>query len=77
MKKKIAYHWLWVCRRRFAILTKKNFKNLDINILTKQKKIGFKVIKNIRDIKELNPDFIIISSPTNFHFYHLQLVNRF
>ena len=77
MKKKLLIIGYGSAGRRFAILTKKNFKNLDINILTKQKEIGFNVIKNIKNIKELNPDFIIISSPTNFHFHHLQLVNRF
>ena len=77
MKKKLLIIGYGSAGRRFAILTKKNFKNLNINILTKQKEIGFNVIKNIKNIKELNPDFIIISSPTNFHFHHLQLVNRF
>lgn len=77
MRKKLLIIGYGSAGRKFAIITRKYFKNLDINILTKQKKIGFKVVKSIKNIKELNPDFIIISSPTNFHFHHLQLVNKF
>ena len=77
MKRKLLIIGYGSAGRRFANITKKNFKNLDINILTKQKKIDFKVIKSIQSIKKLNPDYIIISSPTKFHFHHLQLVNKF
>ena len=77
MRKKLLIIGYGSAGRRFATITKKYFKNLDIYILTKQKKINFKVIKSIKNIKELNPDFIIISSPTNFHFHHLQSVNKF
>ena len=63
--------------RRFANIAKKNYKNLEIIILTKQKKIGFTSITNIKDLKHLKPDFVIIASPTKFHFYHLSLVNKY
>ena len=77
MKKKLLIIGFGSSGRRFANIARKNFKNLDINILTKQKKIGFKIVKNIESIKKLNPDYIIISSPTKFHFHHLLLVNKF
>ena len=77
MRRKLLIIGYGSAGRRFATIAKKNFKNLDINILTKQKKIDFKVIKSIQSIKKLNPDYIIISSPTKFHFHHLQLVNKF
>ena len=77
MRKKLLIIGYGSAGRKFAIITRKYFKNLDIIILTKQKKTVFKVIKSIKDIKELNPDYIIISSPTKFHLYHLQVVNKF
>ena len=77
MKKKLLIIGFGSSGRRFANIARKNFKNLNINILTKQKKIGFKIVKNIESIKKLNPDYIIISSPTKFHFHHLLLVNKF
>ena len=77
MRRKLLIIGYGSAGRRFATIAKKNFKNLDINILTKQKKINFKVIESIESIKKLNPDYIIISSPTKFHFHHLQLVNKY
>ena len=77
MRRKLLIIGFGSAGRRFAIIAKKNFKNLDINILTKQKNIGFKVIESTESIKKLNPDYIIISSPTKFHFHHLLLVNKF
>jgi len=77
MKRKLLIIGYGSAGRRFANIAKKNFKNLDINILTKQKKIGFKIIESIESIKKFNPDYIIISSPTKFHFYHLKLVNKY
>ena len=77
MKKKLLIIGFGSSGRRFANIARKNFKNLNINILTKQKKIGFKIVKNIESVKKLNPDYIIISSPTKFHFHHLLLVNKF
>jgi len=77
MRRKLLIIGYGSAGRRFATIAKKNFKNLDINIFTKQKKIGFKIIERIEDIKKFNPDYIIISSPTKFHFHHLLLVNKF
>ena len=77
MKKKLLIIGFGSAGRRFADIAKKNFKKLDINIFTKQKKIGFQTIKNIENIKKLNPDYIIISSPTKFHFHHLKLINKY
>jgi predicted dehydrogenase len=77
MKRKLLIIGYGSAGRRFANIAKKNFKNLDINIFTKQKKIGFKIIERIEDIKKFNPNYIIISSPTKFHFHHLLIVNKF
>ena len=77
MKKKLLIIGYGSAGRRFATITKKNFKNLDINILTKQKKIGFKVINSLESIKILNPDYIIITSPTKFHFKDLNFINKY
>ena len=63
--------------RRFANIAKKNYKNLEIIIHTKQKKIGFTTLSNIKELKNLKPDFVIIASSTKFHFYHLSLINKY
>ena len=63
--------------RRFANFAKKNYKNLEIIIHTKQKKIGFTTLSNIEELKNLKPDFVIIASSTKFHFYHLSLINKY
>lgn len=62
--------------RRFAKIAKEKFKNLDVYIFTKQKKIGFRIVKNFTEIKKINPEFIVISSPTSQHFKHLKLINN-
>ena len=77
MKRKLLIIVYGSAGRRFANIAKKNFKNLNIIILTKQKKIGFKIIEKVESIKKFNPDYIIISSPTKFHFCHLKLVNKY
>ena len=40
--------------------------------MTRQKKIGFNTINEISDIKSINPQFIIICSPTALHFDQLK-----
>ncbi len=76
MKKKIVIIGYGSAGRRYAKLLKKYFKNFEIYILTKQKKIGFFTIGNFRDIIKINPKYIIVSSPTNLHFDQLKKINK-
>ena len=62
--------------QRHASILKKKFKLKKIFILTKRRIKGFLVIKNILEIKKLNIDYIIISSPTSKHFKHLKFIEK-
>ena len=63
--------------RRFAKLEDKNFKKFEIFIFKKQNNINYNVIRNIKEINNINPDFIIICSPTKFHFEYLSFINKY
>ncbi len=76
MKKKIVIIGYGSAGRRYTKLLKKYFKNFEIYILTKQKKIGFFTIRNFRDLIKINPKYIIISSPTSLHFEQLKKINE-
>ncbi len=52
----------------------KKIKNIKITIFTKQKKISFPTINNFKDIKKLNPDYIIVALPTTKHFTFLKFI---
>ena len=62
--------------RRYAQLAKKIYKNLKITILTEQHVIQFKKISSLNQINKLDPDYIIISSPTSYHLKHLIYLNK-
>ena len=62
-------------RKYYKILKKLNFVD-KITIFTSQKKISNSINKLI-DIKKINPDIIIISSPTNSHYKYLKVINSF
>ena len=62
--------------QRHASILKKKFKFKKIFILTKRRIKGFLVIKNILEIRKLNIDYIIISSPTFNHFKHLKFIEK-
>jgi len=53
----------------------KNFTS-NITILTKQKKINFKKIKDINEALELNPEYIVIACETSKHFYYLNYIEK-
>ncbi len=61
-------------RQHVEILKKFGIKN--INILTSQKKVGKNFFQGLQKIKKLNPDYIIIASPTTSHFRHLSFIER-
>ena len=69
MKRKILIIGFGSAGQRFAKIIKEKFQNTEILILTKQKNI-------LSEIRKLNPEFIIISSPTKFHFKHLKFINK-
>tara|TARA_A100001015_G_scaffold313884_1_gene422105 strand:- start:2252 stop:3157 length:906 start_codon:yes stop_codon:yes gene_type:complete len=75
MKKKLLIIGFGSSGRKFANIAKKKFKKLEVFILTRQKKIGFNTINEISDIKSINPQFIIICSPTALHFDQLKKIN--
>ena len=54
--------------KKFAKIIKKNFKNIEIFVVTHQKKIGFKTLSSLELIIKVNPKYVIISSPTTLHF---------
>jgi len=76
MKRKLLIIGFGSAGQRFAKIIKEKFRNIDIFVLTKQKNIRFNKISNLSEIKNLNPNFIIISSPTKLHFDHLKFVNN-
>lgn len=75
MKKKLLIIGYGSSGRRFANIAKKKFSGIEIFILSQQKKIRFNTIKKISDIKSVNPNFIIICSPTKLHFDQLKKIN--
>ena len=62
--------------RRHAKILKKNFKNIEIYIFTKQNIKKFKLFKNISYIKVINPDYIIIASETYNHLNQLKYLEK-
>tara|TARA_B100001248_G_scaffold262654_1_gene260446 strand:- start:5448 stop:6371 length:924 start_codon:yes stop_codon:yes gene_type:complete len=62
--------------KKFAKIVKKNFKNVEIFIVTHQKKIGFNTLSSLEQIIKVNPKYVIISSPTTLHFKHLNFINN-
>lgn len=62
--------------RRHAFLLRKKFKIQNIFIYTKQKINKYKSINSFKDLKTINPNYIIIASPTKFHFNQLKYVEK-
>jgi predicted dehydrogenase len=62
-------------KRHAAIL--KNFKMVsDVYILSSKNSRIFKTINKLSQIKEINPDYIIICSITSDHFKHLKYIEK-
>lgn len=53
----------------------KSFTN-NINVFSKQNIKNFKKISSLKKIKELNPDYIIIASKTNTHFFYINFIEK-
>ena len=62
--------------RRHARIINNNFKNIEINILTKQRVKKFRSFKNLNEIKKINPDYIIIASETIKHLNQLKYLEK-
>ena len=62
-------------KRHVEILEKRN-KVSSIAILTRQRNLPYKTISSLDEISSLNPDYIIIASPTNQHFGQLMFIEE-
>ena len=50
--------------------------NCEIAVLTKQKKIPFKIIKDKKEVINYNPDYIIISNNTSNHIEYTNFLEK-
>ncbi len=62
--------------KRHAKLLKNKLKLKNIFIFTKQKINNYKTIYNLKKFKNINPNYIIVASPTRFHFNHLKYLEK-
>lgn len=62
-------------KRHAKILSKLEVVS-EIRLLTKQKNVKFKTVKNFNEVKKFNPDYIIISNETYFHIKTLKKIER-
>ena len=76
MKKKVLIIGYGSAGKRHAQLLRKNKKISKIFILTKQKCDNFIKITNLYQIKNIRPDYIIISSETSKHYKHLNYFEK-
>ncbi len=76
MKKKILIIGYGSIGKRHAKILKKIKEVSKIYILTNQSCRGFIQIRNINKIKDIDPDYIVISSKTNDHYKHLKFLEN-
>ena len=48
----------------------------ELFVLSKQKKVPCEAIKNIESILKIDPDYVIVSSPTSFHYEQLKFLDK-
>ena len=76
MKKKVLIIGFGSIGKRHAAILK-NFKMVsDVYILTRTNPKIFKTINKLSQIKEIDPDYIIICSRTSDHFKHLKYIEK-
>ena len=76
MKKKILIIGFGSIGKRHATILK-NFKIVsDVYILSGRNSKIFKTVNNLSQIKEIDPDYIIICSKTSDHFKHLKYIEK-
>ncbi len=76
MKKKILIIGYGSIGKKHANIIKNYFKNYHLYILTSQKITNLVNIKSLENIKNINPDFVIISSETHKHYKHLSFLEK-
>ena len=55
----------------------KNLKEVDeVVVLTSQKKIPYRKISSLHEIKRLNPFYIVVASPTDKHYEQLRFLEK-
>ena len=76
MKKKVLIIGFGSIGKRHATILK-NFKIVsDVYILSGRNSKIFKTVNNLSQIKEIDPDYIIICSKTSDHFKHLKYIEK-
>ena len=76
MKKKVLIIGFGSIGKRHATILK-NFKMVsDVYILSRRNPKIFKNIKKLSQIKEIEPDYIVICSKTSDHFKHLKYIEK-
>ena len=74
MKKKVLIIGFGSIGKRHATILKKFKMVSDVYILSRRNSKTFKNINKLSQIKEINPDYIIICSRTSDHFKHLKYI---
>jgi predicted dehydrogenase len=76
LKKKVLIIGFGSIGKKHATILKK-FKNVsDVYVLSRRNSKIFKSINKLSQIKEINPDYIIICSRTSDHYKHLNYIER-
>ena len=47
-----------------------------LSVLSSQKGLPYETITKFEQIEDLDPDYIVVSSPTNFHYQHLEFLEN-
>jgi CMP-N,N'-diacetyllegionaminic acid synthase len=74
LKKKVLIIGFGSIGKRHATILKKFKMVSDVYILSRRNSKTFKNINKLSQIKEINPDYIIICSRTSDHFKHLKYI---
>ena len=62
-------------RRHCKILSSMDIP-FEVSVLTSQKEIPYRRLNSLEDLVVLNPDYVVIASPTSFHFSHLDFLDK-
>ncbi len=76
MKKKALVIGYGSIGKKHAQLLKKSKSISEVVVMTSQKNISFKKIKNINEIKKINPFYIVIASATKEHYSQLKFIEN-
>lgn len=76
MKKKVLIIGFGSIGKRHATILKKFRMVSNVYILSKRPSKIFKNIKKLSQIKQIDPDYIVICSRTSDHFKHLKYIER-